>query len=299
MELYYHIPRMHSYVQIFSIQYNKEPGGWSYPTHRHPIFELLYCESGQLLQVVNGVAYTLHPGDAVLVPSDVYHTLTADEDSVFFNFHFDIDPLEFRTLFQHLPNPMLTAGLPPNMLHSFTGWMNLLIDSFRKSKGHDHIKENPFSFNQMFHYTYGQLKLQSSVIEFVIFLAEIVLRKAEETKTSLQPMKAQIAHEVSYLLESNWDDNVQISQLAKKLNVHRTYISNCFKSVYGISPKVYSAQVRIRKAKELLRRTVLPIADISDRLAFSSTSHFCRTFRSMVGCTPFQYRSSHSEEVYR
>ncbi|WP_199616107.1 helix-turn-helix transcriptional regulator [Paenibacillus alkalitolerans] len=84
---------------------------------------------------------------------------------------------------------------------------------------------------------------------------------------------------------------LQISDIAKKLNVHRAYISHCFKEVYGVSPKYYALQVRIKKAKELLQRSDLPVSSIAAQLSFSSTGYFCRFFRNHVGFSPHQYRT--------
>ena len=49
-------------------------------------------------------------------------------------------------------------------------------------------------------------------------------------------------------------------------------------------------QVRIEIAKTLLATTLLPIPVIAERMRFSETSAFCRSFKNMSGDTPAHYR---------
>ncbi|NTE84549.1 AraC family transcriptional regulator [Agrobacterium tumefaciens] len=49
-------------------------------------------------------------------------------------------------------------------------------------------------------------------------------------------------------------------------------------------------QVRIEIAKTLLSTTPLPIPVIAERMRFSETSAFCRSFKNMSGYTPAHYR---------
>lgn len=280
------LPALVTSIHLHSMLYTTADKGWVYPNHRHPLFEIRYCHKGQLIEHINGQPYSLPAGNAILVKSGVFHYPEAIEDSVYFNFHFDIDHQEIRLILQAISNPLLTPEDNPAESDLIRQWMERLIEQYRIFSGSTGKHSPQRNIEQSIH----MLHTQSQMLEFISVICKIHMNKLD-LQTSLQQSKVQIANEVALSLEKDETFHLQISDLAKKLNVHRSYISNCFKEVYGISPKYYALQVRIKKAKELLQRSNKPISGIASELSFSSTEYFCRFFRSHVGYTPHQYRT--------
>ena len=68
------------------------------------------------------------------------------------------------------------------------------------------------------------------------------------------------------------------------------HISRAFKRFSGYSPTQYIARRRIGEAQSLLIHTQMPILDIALRVGYNSNSLFSRTFKTIVGRTPVQYR---------
>jgi AraC family transcriptional activator of pobA len=106
----------------------------------------------------------------------------------------------------------------------------------------------------------------------------------------IPPSQIKIAHEVANWLEKNLSNTIKIEDLAKDFNLHRSYLSQCFKKTYGTSPSIYLVRIRIREARRLLLETDTPIELISYQLSFYSAGHFSRTFRSLMGLSPMQFR---------
>jgi transcriptional regulator GlxA family with amidase domain len=57
----------------------------------------------------------------------------------------------------------------------------------------------------------------------------------------------------------------------------------------------YILELRINKAKELLRNTNMDILDISSAVGFENQSYFTKIFRTHTGLTPRQYRQDSVE----
>jgi AraC-like DNA-binding protein len=51
-------------------------------------------------------------------------------------------------------------------------------------------------------------------------------------------------------------------------------------------PKRYYLQMRLRRARELLLQTSMPIIDITTACGFQSPPHFSRCYRAQFGCPP-------------
>ena len=59
----------------------------------------------------------------------------------------------------------------------------------------------------------------------------------------------------------------------------------------GTTPIQYVKQLRIQKAAELLASTDQRIADIGAACGFQEMSYFAKTFRTVKGQAPSQYRA--------
>ena len=57
-----------------------------------------------------------------------------------------------------------------------------------------------------------------------------------------------------------------------------------------MTPFEYLQNLRIEKAKDLLRKTDCSISQICDLCAFGSLSHFSRVFREKTGVSPTKYK---------
>ena len=48
--------------------------------------------------------------------------------------------------------------------------------------------------------------------------------------------------------------------------------------------------MRIDKAKELLRETNIPVAEVCEKVGYSDRKHFTHTFHKMTGVNPAEFR---------
>lgn len=88
-------------------------------------------------------------------------------------------------------------------------------------------------------------------------------------------------------------DRISIEDIAGELGVSASYLSRLFKKETGVSVSVYIRKQKIDMAKNLLRFSDYSMVEISNRLSFSSQSHFIQQFREVVGMTPKKYRDKY------
>ncbi|MEI8610094.1 helix-turn-helix transcriptional regulator [Enterovibrio sp. Hal110] len=53
----------------------------------------------------------------------------------------------------------------------------------------------------------------------------------------------------------------------------------------------YLTNLRMQKAQELLRESLLPIYDIAEQVGYDSERAFTLTFKKRIGTTPRQFRA--------
>jgi transcriptional regulator GlxA family with amidase domain len=91
-------------------------------------------------------------------------------------------------------------------------------------------------------------------------------------------------------VRTHLDRDLSLAELAKTINISPTYFASLFKQAIEISPHQYVIQQRVERAKLMLSKTDLAIADIAFEVGFSSQSHLNQQFKRLTGMTPKQIR---------
>ena len=120
----------------------------------------------------------------------------------------------------------------------------------------------------------------------------IVDRVRNDRDRQYVPLRAQIgvSHEslirVAQLMEENIEKPLSLDEIAAATRLSRRQIERLFKRHLNCVPKRYYLQMRLRRARELLLQTSMPIIDITTACGFQSPPHFSRCYRAQFGCPP-------------
>lgn len=94
-------------------------------------------------------------------------------------------------------------------------------------------------------------------------------------------------------IEQNAEEPLSMEIISARVGYAEYYLSRKFKEEVKVSVNQYIKIVRIERAKFYLGCTQESIQEIADRLRFCSRSYFGETFRSIVGCSPAEYRQNY------
>ncbi len=90
------------------------------------------------------------------------------------------------------------------------------------------------------------------------------------------------------LLESKMTEK----QIAKILYISETSLRQLYKRKFGMPPKRYIRQVKLCKARTLLRTTNMSISEIAYCVDYINTSKFAEAFGKKYGEPPSKYRKN-------
>jgi AraC-like DNA-binding protein len=90
-------------------------------------------------------------------------------------------------------------------------------------------------------------------------------------------------------LDTHYEENVSIEQLAQRIGVSSRHFRRAFKRLYGISATDYVTDLRMSRAKRMMATTRQPIAEIARHVGYQDESHFRRTFKQQMGISPSIY----------
>lgn len=83
---------------------------------------------------------------------------------------------------------------------------------------------------------------------------------------------------------------VSIADIARECNMSASHFLRAFKASTGHTPHQWLMAQRVERAREYLRSSDLPLADIAVLCDFYDQSHFSRVFSQVVGSTPGAWR---------
>ena len=90
------------------------------------------------------------------------------------------------------------------------------------------------------------------------------------------------------IMENNIEDPLSPQEIAEVVGLSSRQIERLFSKYLGTSPKKHYLQVRLDKARDLLRQTNMPVTEVCLACGFRSSSHFAKSYRAAFGISPSQ-----------
>jgi len=95
-------------------------------------------------------------------------------------------------------------------------------------------------------------------------------------------------------MHNDYKSSLSISDYAKKCNLSKYHYIHLFKQYTNMSPYAYIMNIRMEKAKELLKYTTLSISEIAEFVGYNNPLNFSNIFKKYTGQSPLNYRKSHN-----
>ncbi|CAN7611933.1 helix-turn-helix domain-containing protein [Paenibacillus sp. LjRoot56] len=104
-----------------------------------------------------------------------------------------------------------------------------------------------------------------------------------------------ISEAVIQIIHEEYDTDLTLELCADRIEYHPHYVSKVFRQEAGVNFGDYLLQYRLTVAKKMLLETNMKISDISEKLKYTNSTNFIRSFRKVEGETPGQYRERMQE----
>lgn len=126
--------------------------------------------------------------------------------------------------------------------------------------------------------------MQNEIYDLCASVSEYIQKNKKGKNDLLQNKLIQYIHEHIY------DPNLSVGSMACDMNLSASYISRFFKFQTGYTISNYIDNLRLDKAKKLLKETELSLKEILDSIGYVDPTNFIRKFKKSEGLTPMQYR---------
>ncbi len=93
----------------------------------------------------------------------------------------------------------------------------------------------------------------------------------------------------AYMQERLGDVALTVADVAARLGITPEYFRKVFREVYGVSPRRYLIDQRMKKAQELLLSGEFSVSAVAAMCGYDSDGYFSGEFRRACGCAPSAY----------
>ena len=267
----------------FSIERRRVDSPWSMRGyHFHDSVEIYYLVSGTRYYFIKDKTFRVNAGEVVSVcPYDIHATAETEHSAyerilLMIKKEFiskeaqalGIDADAFFSLESRVVELSAKEKLRVQML------FETMLDEYEKSEQSEAV-------------------IRAALLGLILLLMKKQGR-AEDTPSQMRE-GALLVSRVSGYIGDNFGQNLTLDALSARFFVRPSYLSRTFSRITGMTLTEHISAVRIKEAQNLLLSTELSVAAISERVGFSSATHFERVFKKITRMRPLEFKKSKKE----
>jgi len=260
--------------------------------HSHDHNELVFVFGGSAIHEVDNESYPLIRGDVFVLHGNHIHGF--DETN---NLHLKM-VLYSEKLFKSLNKEFLE--LP--------GFQALFLNEPRYRKNHkfkSKLHLNSEQLNNVAHLLIRMKEEQDakrpgyrSFIENLLSILIILMCRYYSETESTKPKSLVYLSSAITFMEQNYNQQIRMTDLARKVNLGVSAFRHSFKYLTGLSPKNYLIRLRIERAAEMMISNChIHVIDTSIAVGFDNSSYFSRKFKEIIGMTPIKFLKNQREMI--
>ena len=253
--------------------------------HFHNFSEVVFILNGQGTQVLEGNEYLVSAGDVFVLQGNQRHYFKDASNVEIVNVMFDIEtqPDIINNHIRQLEGYKALFVLEPHYRarHNFKNMLRLNRNELASIE----LILNTMFMEQENKREGYKIILSNRFEELIILLS----RHYSDIETTKARALVRLSKVIDYM-ENNYSENLNIEDLSQKAYMSKRNFMRIFKGAVGLSPIHYLKQVRLQKARTMLRESNFQVAEISDTCGFTDSNYFIKCFRKAYSITPYKYR---------
>lgn len=247
--------------------------GLGFSPHMHDELEIVLVNSGSVTAYIDDCEYTLEKGALCVIFPNQLHSYVDNFTST--------EPNNYIMIFSS------------DVLASFS------ID-FMKRTPKDPVIRDKEILSVIERYFEEAVQIKNAGEQFsakalnaysMLILSKVLPLFEFKTARHLQK---DVSADIFAYCNSNFCEDISLEKMAKDLNVSKEHIMRLFRERLRTSFRAYINQLRIDKAKKLLKTTDHSVTEIASLSGYNTIRSFNRAFLDIVGLSPTEYRNKHA-----
>ncbi|MBI3476181.1 MAG: AraC family transcriptional regulator [Acidobacteria bacterium] len=245
-----------------------------FPRHWHDELHICAYTAGVGYLACRGSSRLVGRGDLVITPPGEVHENWVESGATVSFYSAYVDRSLLRTVARDINQEKELLPAFPNMFQHSPRMLSSFLSMVRTIQ-------------------HGESRLQCDELlrNFLSFL--FLTRRSNTTSHSRAPYDHTAVTRAREYIAAHFTEPITLAQLGRVTDLSPFHLQRIFFRKTGLPPHAYQTQLRINRAKELLRQQHA-LCEIAITTGFADQSHLTRQFRRLVGITPGRYAAEFS-----
>ena len=121
-------------------------------------------------------------------------------------------------------------------------------------------------------------------------LIRLIMEQSWHPEDKVSAPKRQSVTDVRAYLDEHYAERITLDELSSLFFIDKYYMTKTFHSQFGVNISTYLQNLRITKAKQLLRFSSKTVEEIGSEVGMENPAYFSRVFKNIEGVSPSKYR---------
>ena len=224
--------------------------------------------------------------------SEIYRRY--DQEKQFLSMIRNGDTKNIMSSFEKLSNPKALSEFSKESLNYYAAGYGLAILKALSRKAAEESGLSVITIDEITQ-KYTQLSSASKNADlqtrYQIDMIVELTKAVHNHKLSLDKYSPPIQRVLEYM-NLHLGDHISNEDLSSNANMSISHLAKVFKKETGVTMTEYIALLRCKKAANLLKKTNLPIQEISSYVGYSDNNYFVKVFKKNYDMTPTEFRKT-------
>jgi YesN/AraC family two-component response regulator len=254
--------------------------------HKHDYLELVFVYSGSIRQIVDDKSIEMKKGEILIMDMNVEHSIEeSGENDIAINVLIKKEFFDWVFMNQIADNDLMSNFIVKSLYEK---------DKFKRFlyfKTSDNKKVWDFMINILMEYYDNKTGMKTAIRAYMILLFNELLRDYNRylPNNIIYKIDSSATVEIMKYIGNDYR-NIVLKDLAEHFNYSTDYMGKLVKKITGKTFNELRRDIRMRRAKYLLKNSNMSISDVISRVGYSNLSYFYKQFREDTGITPDEYR---------
>ncbi len=262
------------------------PNDFSYDGESHSAWEFVYLEKGKATVTADNMTYLIKGGEMVCHKPFEHHSIAPyHNDAVAIIICFDCKSAQM----EFFNNKIMSIPLrSKNLLNEIAEKAEKI---FEPKEPMEIAKDYGMNRSNM-STALSEQYIKNAIEMLIISLLETTVTETKKRSESFELSKQRrtLTKDIVKYLNENYQKKILLEELSDKFAYSLSSIKRIFKNETGYGVIDYLNNIRIEKAKELLKNTEYSTEIISHEVGISNSYYFSTLFSNKVGISPKEFR---------
>ena len=254
--------------EILVYYYQVKNSNYVFEGEEHQYWELTYVDSGHLITEVSGHEYSLKQHDIIIYAPGQFHSQRTD----------GVEPCSYLTVIFKM-NHLALAQLSNQVFHANRKTIAALQE-FIEACNKDYM------YNTDLCICYLNLALIQILQSNTIKTAKVANSPVQ------QKIEDDFLNDIIMFIHCYYYQPLTVEYLCDQFSISRSSLQLLFNKNLNTTPKQYINQIKLKKAKLLIKENKYTISEISEKLGFTSIHYFSKKFKKEFNISPSDYAKS-------